>query len=364
MDVVIAGGGTAGHVNPALALAHALKDERVTFIGTERGVEARLVPAQGFSLRTIEVEGFNRAKPWLLPLVGLRAAGAVTAARSLLKQARPSVVVGVGGYVSLPVTLAARMMRIPVVLHEQNVVLGLANKVAKGSATAVAVSFEETLADAGKRAVYTGNPVLPGLVKVDRAEARAAGYASFGLDPERRTLLVFGGSLGAQRVNEAAAGLVELWKERVDLQVLHITGRSQFDAVADRVAGDPARPLIYKVVPYVERMAEAYSAADLALCRGGATTVAELGVLGVPSLIVPYPHHRDRQQERHGRILEKAGAARVLLDSDTTPSSVAALAGSLLGDRGALEEMARSALGFGRPDAAERLAEVVRQAAR
>ena len=362
MDVVIAGGGTAGHVNPALALARSLTSENVTFIGTERGVEASLVPAQGFPLRTIEVEGFNRSKPWLLPLVGVRAAGAVTAARSALKDVQPAVVVGVGGYVSLPVALAARTLRIPVVLHEQNVVLGLANKVAKSGAKAVAVSFEATLSDAGKHAVYTGNPVLPELVTADREAVRVSGYNSFGLDPARRTLLVFGGSLGAQRVNEAAAGLAEAWADRADLQVLHITGRSQYDSVAATV-GETSGPLIYKVVPYVERMAEAYGVADLALCRGGATTVAELGVLGVPSVIVPYPHHRDRQQERHGRILEEAGAAKVLLDADTTTASVAASAGSLLDDPAALENMSRAALGFGRPDAAERLAAVVRGAA-
>ena len=364
MDVVIAGGGTAGHVNPALALARSLPSETVTFIGTDRGVEARLVPAQGFAFRTIEVEGFNRAKPWLLPMVGVRAAGAVTAARSVLKDVRPSVVVGVGGYVSLPVTLAARTLRIPVVLHEQNVVLGLANKVSKGSASAVAVSFEETLPDAGKNGVYTGNPVMPELVDADRAAVRTSGYVSFGLDPARRTLLVFGGSLGAQRVNEAAAGLAEMWADRSDLQVLHITGRSQFDRVAAQVGSDANQSLVYKVVPYVERMAEAYGVADLALCRGGATTVAELGVLGVPSIIVPYPHHRDRQQERHGRILEKAGAAKVLLDADTTAASVAALAEPLLGDEEALAEMARAALGFGVPDAAARLAAVVKDTAR
>ena len=362
MDVVIAGGGTAGHVNPALALARSLAPDKVTFIGTERVVESRLVPAQGIDLRLIKVSGFNRSKPWLLGGVAVRALGAVKEARSLLREIRPSVVVGVGGYVSLPVTLAARSLKVPVVLHEQNVVLGLANKVARRFARRVAVSFEETLEDAGERGVHTGNPVLPELVAVDIETARREGYRSFELDPARRTLLVFGGSLGAQRVNKAAAGLAELWADRDDLQVLHITGRSQHEDVAKSIEGK-ARSLIYKVIPYVEQMAEAYGVADLALCRGGATTVAELGVLGVPSVIVPYPHHRDRQQERHGRILEKAGAAKVLLDAGTTPSSVAGLAGGLLEDPRALARMADAARGFGRPDAAERLASVVREAA-
>lgn len=362
MDVVIAGGGTAGHVNPALALARSLSSDKVTFIGTERGVESRLVPAQGFNLRLIQVRGFDRSQPWQLAGVALRAVGAVTEARSILRELQPGVVVGVGGYVSLPATVAARSMRIPVVLHEQNVVLGLANRLSKRFAAKVAVSFEETLGDAGPHGVLTGNPVLPELVAVDLEAARRRGYAAFDLDPARRTLLVFGGSLGAERVNKAAAGLAELWAHRKDLQILHITGGSQYEDVANNVEGT-ARDLVYKVVPYVERMAEAYAAADLALCRGGATTVAELGVLGVPSVIVPYPHHRDRQQERHGRILEKAGAAKVLLDADSTPSAVASLAGALLGDPSALKSMAEAARSFGRPDAAERLASVVREAA-
>lgn len=362
MDVVIAGGGTAGHVNPALALARSLSSDNVTFIGTERGVESRLVPAQGFDLRLIEVRGFNRSQPWLLAGVAFRAVGAVAEARSILRELRPGVVVGVGGYVSLPATMAARSLMIPVVLHEQNVVLGLANRLSKRFAAKVAVSFEETLRDAGPHGVFTGNPVLPELVTANMEAARRSGLAAFDLDPARRTLLVFGGSLGAERVNKAAAGLAELWAGRRDLQILHITGRSQYEDVVTSVEGTE-RDLIYKVVPYVERMAEAYAAADLALCRGGATTVAELGVLGVPSVIVPYPHHRDRQQERHGRILENAGAAKVLLDSDTTPSAVASLAGALLDDPSGLERMAEAARAFGRPDAAERLASVVREAA-
>jgi UDP-N-acetylglucosamine--N-acetylmuramyl-(pentapeptide) pyrophosphoryl-undecaprenol N-acetylglucosamine transferase len=362
MDVVIAGGGTAGHVNPALALARCLTGDSVTFVGTDKGVEARLVPEQGFAFRSIEVAGFDRAKPWRLPAVGLRALSAVTAARSILKDVRPQVVVGVGGYVSLPVTLAARSLRIPFVLHEQNVVLGLANKVSKRWARSVAVSFAKTLEEAGQRGVHTGNPVLPELVSTDVQAARRAGFDSFELDPARRTLLVFGGSLGAKRVNDAAAGLATEWADRSDVQVLHITGRSQFDPISEAVRKAPVGALVYRVVPYVERMAEAYAVADLALCRGGATTVAELGVLGVPSIVVPYPHHRDRQQERHGRILESAGAARVLLDADTTTASVATLVEEIFGDEGTRKAMAAAALSFGIPDAAERLAAVVREA--
>ncbi|MCA1704534.1 MAG: UDP-N-acetylglucosamine--N-acetylmuramyl-(pentapeptide) pyrophosphoryl-undecaprenol N-acetylglucosamine transferase, partial [Actinobacteria bacterium] len=300
MNVVIAAGGTAGHVNPALALAHALQDESVSFIGTARGLEASAVPDAGFPLDHIAIEGFDRAAPTHLPRVGLIALRAIGTARRLLTQRGAQVVVGMGGYVSLPVALAARSRSIPVVLHEQNIVMGLANRVSLPVAQRMAVSFEETLPAAGKRGVFTGNPVLPEIAESDRDAKRAAGYERFGLDPATRTILVFGGSLGARTLNRAAPALAQRWSDRSDLQILHIAGRSPQNQ--SEAAG--AKPSNYHRVEYTQHMAEAYAVADLALCRGGATTVAELGAVGLPAIIVPYPHHRDRQQERHAQVLE------------------------------------------------------------
>ncbi len=360
MNVVIAGGGTAGHVNPAIALAGALSGDSVVLVGTTKGVESRLVPAAGLPLETIEVRGFDRSKPWTLPSTGLQAVRAVAQAKRIITDAGADVVVGMGGYVSLPVTMAAKRKGVPVVLHEQNIVLGLAHKVSKRFAEKVAVSFRETLTQAGKKGVYTGNPVLPALANFDRARARSAGYERFGLDPTRQTLLVFGGSLGARTVNVAALGITELWKDRSDLQVLHITG-STAEAADPGTAKDHA--LVYVPVPFVDAMAEAYAVADLALTRGGATTVAELCVAGLPSIIVPYPHHRDQQQTRHARVLEMAGASILLPDSETTAEKVAQLSDSVLSDPHRSRAMGEAAARLGRPDAAERLAEVVREVA-
>ena len=364
MNVVLAGGGTAGHVNPAIALAKALTAHEVTFVGTSRGVEARLVPAAGFPLELIDVEGFDRAKPLALLGVGARAARAVAAAARMLARLSPGVVVGMGGYVSLPVCLAARARRIPVVLHEQNVVLGLANRVCKPFAKTVAVSFEETLEAAGRRAVLVGNPVLPEIAQADRALERKRGLERFELHPERKTLLVFGGSQGAARINEAALGLVDMWRSHTDRQVLHVAGAMHAEAMRDRIR-DSLVPggLVYRIVPFVDRMIEAYSVADLALCRGGATTVAELGAVGLPAVIVPYPYHRDRQQEGHGRVLERAGAALVLPDDQATTARVASEVDPLLADGARLERLKNAALSFGRPDAASKLAQLVEQAA-
>ena len=358
MKVVIAGGGTAGHVNPAIALAHALEGDEVSFIGTAGGAESRLVPAAGFPSEVIDVRGFDRSRPLSLAATGFRALGAVAASRKLLKRLAPDVVVGMGGYVSLPVCLAAKARGIPVVIHEQNIVFGLANRVCRRFAARIAVSFEETLVDVKSKGAFVGNPVSPSMVTIDPAEERRRGFERFELDPARKTLLVFGGSQGAKRINDAAGGLVMLWRDRPDLQVLHISGRRWEPSTELQ----PGR-LIYRRVEFVDRMTEAYAVANLALCRGGATTVAELCVMGLPSIVVPYPYHRDRQQERHGRVLERAGAAKVLLDDDTTTESVDREAGSLLADAERLARMASSARALGRPQAADDLAAVVRSAA-
>jgi len=360
LKAVIAGGGTAGHVNPAVALAEALAGDDVSFLGTARGAESRIVPAAGFPLDAIEVAGFDRAKPLTFPRTAARAAGAIFAARNLIHRREAEVVVGMGGYVSLPAVLGAASLRVPVVLHEQNIVFGLAHRVTKPFATRVAVSFEETLAAAGKNGIFVGNPVASRFIDFSRTGQREKAVARFDLDPGRKTLLVFGGSQGAKRINEAAAGLSGYWGERSDLQILHIAGdASHRPSVEIRPGG-----LIYRMVEFVDDMTEAYALADLALCRGGASTFAEITVVGLPAIIVPYPHHRDQQQLRHARLAEGRGAAVVLEDHATTPESIARIAGGLLADEAKLKNMSESAAALGRPDAALRLAEVVRAVAR
>ena len=356
MNVVIAAGGTAGHVNPAVAVARAMPLESITFIGTDRGLEANVVPEAGFELDAIDIAGFDRSRPARLPLVGLKAIGAIGAARKLLAQRDADVVLGMGGYVSLPVALAARSSSIPVVLHEQNIVLGLAHKVSKRFARHVAVSFEETLGSAGEHGVYTGNPVLPELAEFDRPSKRASGRERFGLDPDRRTVLVFGGSLGARTLNVAAPALARRWSTRDDLQILHISGRSSASAEPDHE--DLPN---YHRVEYTSEMPEVYAVADVGICRGGASTVAELAAVGLPSVIVPYPHHRDRQQQRHAEVLAHAGAAVMVLDVDATPARLGEVVEGL--DDRSLTAMSEAARSLAKPDAALRVAELVRSCA-
>jgi UDP-N-acetylglucosamine--N-acetylmuramyl-(pentapeptide) pyrophosphoryl-undecaprenol N-acetylglucosamine transferase len=356
MRVVIAGGGTAGHVNPAIAVAGWFEREEVTFVGTKRGAEASLVPAAGFPVEFINVGGWDRSRPLSIVPTGARASSAVVHARRLLRRTKPDVTLGMGGYVSLPACLAARSLRIPVIIHEQNIVFGLANRTLKPWARTVAVSFEQTLPQAGRRGVFTGNPVGPDFVDPNLDAERRRGFERFGFDPDRKTLLIFGGSQGAGRINRVATELTELWSKRGDLQLLHITGP---DYSPRPITGE----ILYRTIPRVDRMIEAYAIADLAICRGGATTVAELAATGVPSIIVPYPHHRDRQQERHGRVFENAGAARVLLDHDATGPAASGLAGELLDDDALLTSMRLAASSLAKPEAAEHLAGLVRECA-
>jgi len=361
VNVVIAGGGTAGHVNPAIAVAGALTGSDVTFIGTAQGSEARLVPESGRRLETVDVRGFDRSRPWSIVPTGAVAARAVLSARRLLGALKPDVVLGMGGYVSLPACIAARSLRIPVALHEQNIVLGLANRTCKPLARKVAVSFQDTLPKVGNKGVFTGNPVKREFIGVDMNAARRRALDAFDLEGHRKTLLVFGGSQGAQTINEAAAGLANLWGDSDDRQVLHITGRAHEEAIRER-AGD-AGGMPYRVLGYVTDMVAAYAVADLALCRGGATTIAELGVMGVPAIIVPYPHHRDRQQEHHGHVLERAGAAVTVPDAGATTVEIARIAERLLDDDERLGRMHKASLDMGRPDAADNVAAVLEEVA-
>jgi UDP-N-acetylglucosamine--N-acetylmuramyl-(pentapeptide) pyrophosphoryl-undecaprenol N-acetylglucosamine transferase len=359
MRILIAGGGTAGHVFPAIALARRLREQGhdVRFAGTSRGQEARLVPEAGFPLHHVEATPLaRRVSPLFLtaPLVALRS---MRRCRPLVEGA--DVVVGMGGYVSVPVAVAALRTRRPLVLHEQNAVPGLANRTLSRAARSVALSFGDAarLLPRRARTVVTGNPVREQILAVpDRREELAAAAASeLDLDPGRRTVLVFGGSQGALHVDRAlveAAGRLEI----DDLQILLLAGRAHARTMRTRLEGSrvPVR-----VVDFLERMELAFAIADLVVARAGATTVAEIGVCGAPSILVPYPYATGNHQEANARALERAGGAEVLLDDEIDGGLLADRIRSLLSDGTRLRAMGERARAWSRPDAAEALARVV-----
>jgi UDP-N-acetylglucosamine--N-acetylmuramyl-(pentapeptide) pyrophosphoryl-undecaprenol N-acetylglucosamine transferase len=366
LRVVVAGGGTAGHVYPGLALAETLRDRGhdVSFLGTAQGLEATIVPAAGFDFRVLEAAPFVRKVSWgalRAPVTAIRAVGSC---RPLVRGT--DVVVGMGGYVSVPAVMAARREQVPVVLHEQNAVPGLANRVLSRVAASVALSFADAVRRfprrVGPRISVTGNPVRREILRVAHEQEALAkeGRKELDLDEDRRTVVVFGGSQGALHIDRAAAGACQLMLDRGDLQVVLITGPAHLDEI--RRGLPRSGSLVVRSFGYLDRMELAYACADLVVARAGATTMAELTVCGLPALVIPYPHATGNHQEANARALQRAGGAAVLPDREVSAEVLAARIDSLIGHGERLTAMAERSASFGRPDAAERLADVAIQA--
>ena len=305
MHVVVAGGGSAGHIEPALAFADAMlrrdPEAQVTALGTERGLDTRLIPARGYALDLIPpVPIPRRPSGDLLAVPGLLRE-AVAAAARVLRERQADVLVGFGGYVAAPAYLAARRLRVPIVVHEANPRPGWANRLGARLTPYVATTFPETPIAHGRR---LGLPIRRSIATLDRAALRGEARATFGLDPDRPTLLVTGGSQGAKRLNDAASGAA-LRLRSAGVQVLHATGTAHTVTVPDPVAGAPP----YVVLPYLDRMDLAYAAADLVLCRAGANTVVELTAVGLPAAYVPLPIGNG-EQELIARPVGAAGGGR------------------------------------------------------
>jgi UDP-N-acetylglucosamine--N-acetylmuramyl-(pentapeptide) pyrophosphoryl-undecaprenol N-acetylglucosamine transferase len=362
MRAIVAGGGTAGHVVPAIAVARRLLergDADVRFVGTATGLEAKLVPAAGIPFVPVEAAPLARRPSVALlrfPFVLLRAKR-----RCRLLVTDADVVVGMGGYASAPAVLAASRAKRPVVLHEQNAIPGLANRFLARRASAVAVSFPEARGLIRRRTpvVVTGNPIRDAVAAVPGERERLAkeSFEELDLDPERRTVLVFGGSQGALHINRATVGACAMLRHREDLQVLLLTGQAHHDIISGSLSSTGA--LAVRSLPFLDRMELAYAVADLAVCRAGATTVAELTACGLPSLLIPYPYATGRHQEANARALQRAGAASLLLDQHLTPEELAERIVSLIDHRERLSAMAERARSLGRPDAADRMADLV-----
>src|SRR4051812_3330233 len=346
--VLIAAGGTAGHVVPALGVAAALRDRGadVEFAGGERA-ESELVPAAGYPFHHLKVAGLDRRNPLKAArAVGL-AAGAGSRARRLLASIDADVVMGGGGYVAGPVALAAVMRRVPLVLTEADSHLGMANRLMARFARRVFLAFPLDGRD-GERYEVTGRPIPPGTLGADRDAAQRR----FGIPEGSPCLLVFGGSLGARRLNEAA---LDAFGREAPCFVLHACGHRDHDDLRARLdaLGSPPH---YRLEPYIEPFAEAYAAADLACARAGGS-VFELAAAGIPSILVPYPHATADHQTGNARWLEEGGAAVVVPDAELDAERLSREVRALLEDPARLQRMGAAARSLSRPDAAERIAD-------
>jgi undecaprenyldiphospho-muramoylpentapeptide beta-N-acetylglucosaminyltransferase len=356
---VIAGGGTAGHIVPAIAIGQALVQrghpaQSIHFVGAKRGLERRLVPDAGFAITLLPGRGIARR----LTLANVAAVGgliaAVVQALVLMGRLRPAVVITVGGYASVAAALAAVAWRIPLVVAEQNAVPGLANRLAARFAAASAVSFPGTPLP---RAVVTGNPVRAQILAADRSAAgRAAARNGLGLPVGGLVVAAAGGSLGARRINQAVLGLARAWAGRPGIAIRHVVGYRDFCAIAQAAPTPVPGGLTYQQVPFENRMDLLLSASDLTVQRAGASTISELTVVGVPSILVPLPGAPGDHQAANAHRLAAAGAAVLIPDEELDPARLAAELDRLLGDDETRQAMARAAQNLGRPDAAARVA--------
>ncbi|TCT23053.1 undecaprenyldiphospho-muramoylpentapeptide beta-N-acetylglucosaminyltransferase [Thiobaca trueperi] len=349
-------GGTGGHVFPALAVAETLRAQgvQVFWIGTRQGMESRLVPEHGFEMEWIRIEGLRGKGLGQMLKAPFKLAGALWQARAILARRRPALVLGMGGFASGPGGLAARALGIPLIVHEQNFVPGMTNQWLARIATRVFEAFPGSF-PAARGAVATGNPVRQTIVDLPAPGERFAGHTG------APRLLVLGGSLGAQALNEMLPSALAALPVESRPEVRHQAGERTLETARAAYA---AAGVAAEVTPFIGDMAEAYAWADLVVCRSGALTVSELAAAGVASVLVPYPFAVDDHQVGNARYLADAGAARLVIQRDLSVAGLTALLTDLLSDRARLLAMAEAARGRAQPDACARIAAACLEIAR
>jgi UDP-N-acetylglucosamine--N-acetylmuramyl-(pentapeptide) pyrophosphoryl-undecaprenol N-acetylglucosamine transferase len=359
MRIAIAGGGTGGHVFPGIAIAKELKKSsdrtEVTFIGTSEGIEARVVPKEGFEIRFISSEGIVGRGIYRSIRSICRVPLSLKDSYSILKDFKPDIVLGVGGYCSGPVVLSAVLMGIPTIIHEQNTIPGLTNKLLGRFVNIVAVTYLESMDFFPKDKTYlTGNPVREEILGGERER----GYRAFRLDKELFTIFVFGGSSGANKINNALSeALVYLEDFKDKIQFLHQTGERDFNFVREFYHSRGFRGTI---IPFVYDMADAYAVADLVISRAGATTLAELAACGKAAILVPYPFAAGNHQETNARKLWDVGAAQMIIDRELNGRTLSSLIRYLFEEPDAIGEIERISKSLGKPDATKKMLELIK----
>lgn len=362
MRAIMTGGGTGGHIYPALAIARGLQshfpDIEILYVGTNRGLESDIVPKAGFPFRAITVAGlerklsFNNIKVVVQAWQGYREAG------EIIKEFQPDVVIGTGGYVCGPVVLAAARKGISTLIHEQNALPGITNKILSRFADQVTVTFEDSIKYFSNKAkvTLTGLPVRPEIIQAQRSSA----VKTFNLQSDRLTLLVFGGSRGARKINQAMLQTIKKYGNDPRVQILHATGQVGHQEFLDAVTEQGIKLDNYDniiIKPYFYNMHEALAAADIVVSRAGAATLAELTILGLPSILIPYPYASENHQEHNARALEDRGAAVLIKDSELTGAKLIEILDGLIEDKAKLQKMSDSSHKLGRPQA---LSDIIR----
>lgn len=352
MRVILAGGGTAGHINPAIAIAETVMsqdaDSDVLFVGTRKGLERSLVPRAGFDIEYINVEGIQSKKAIKNLTAITKYAIAVARCVGIIRGFSPDVVVGTGGYVCAPVVTAATLLKIPTLIHEQNVFPGRAVKMLAHKATVTAVSFAESIKffESAKEIIISGNPLRPEIINADRDKARA----KLGLDDDK-FIVVFGGSLGARAINDVVCDYIAKYGKEEGIRIFVATGRYDYERINARV--DRSKYTNVEIMDYIHNMDTYLSAADLVVCRSGAITVSEISALGVPSLLVPSPNVINNHQEYNARALSDNGGAITVLEKDFNVSSLRDAVEKVLGNDAFSNDMRTKAKTLSKTNAAQ-----------
>lgn len=366
MRVVLSGGGTGGHIYPALAVAHQCKtelpDSEFLYIGGQNGLESKLVPKENIDFRAIDITGFKRKLSIENIKTVFRFIKGVRSSKKWLRQFKPNVVIGTGGYVCGPVVYAASKLGIPTIIHEQNAVPGLTNRFLSKHVSTVAVSFEgalTTFPDA-KKVIFTGNPRATTVAHANKTK----GYQSLGLSQNTKIVLVVGGSRGAQAINTAMTQMVKYLHRLQSVHFVYVTGESYYDATHESISRMLGQiPSQLTILPYIHNMPEVLAATSLIVNRAGASFLAEINALGIPSILIPSPNVTNNHQEKNARMLESNGAAKVILEADLTGESLFNEIRDIMRNEALHDAMSVASKQLGKPDSAHLIVKEMKEIA-
>ncbi|MBO8136625.1 MAG: undecaprenyldiphospho-muramoylpentapeptide beta-N-acetylglucosaminyltransferase [Desulfotomaculum sp.] len=366
MRAIITGGGTGGHIYPALAVAEGIRkrysNAELLYVGTNRGLESDIVPKAGYPFAVIDAAGFERKITLKNVKVLWQAGRGMRQAVKLIRRFKPDIVIGTGGYVCGPVVMAAAIQGIPTLIHEQNALPGITNRILSRFAAAVAVTFEDSIKyfPSKTRVKLTGLPVRPEIFSCNKEKA----YNDFKFDNQKPVVLVFGGSRGARSINMAMVKVVKELQGSDRIQILHATGKVGYQEYLDALRKEGISLVNtgnITIVPYLYNMQDALAVADLVVCRAGAATLAELTALGLPSILIPYPYAAENHQEYNARALSDRGAAIMIKDSELTGDLLLKKINYLLSSSKKLKEMAQESMRLGRPQALDDILDLIHE---
>lgn len=353
MKVLLSGGGTGGHVYPAIAIANRIKEEHpeaeIVFVGTAKGIESEIVPKYGYELKTVTVQGFKRKIDFDNVKRVFKLFKGLEQSRKVVKKFKPDLVIGTGGYVSGPVLFNASMNKVPTVIHEQNSFPGVTNKILAKMVTKVLTSFEDSHQrfpeGTRDKLVLTGNPVRKEILMARKNSARR----NLGITEDKKMVLCYGGSGGSEDINNAMRLVIENMVKD-DIAFIFATGKYYYEEFSNSISDIQLKPY-QRVVPYLEDMANALAASDLVIGSAGAISLAEITALGKPSIIIPKAYTAENHQEYNAKSIEKQGAGIAILEKDLTPQNLNETVFKLLGDKEKLIDMANASMEIGKPEA-------------